>query len=854
MKTRGFRGHLPLLLVSAGLAGALPTAAVAAVGEELDGKFVLPAAVEDILVDRCQDCHEDGTEKGDIRLDHLSALPLDARLDLLNKMQEQVYLEQMPPPKKNQPSAEERRQLVAWLSKELHSHKASTLEEKLRYPAYGNAVSHEKLFSGEIKAAAYTPARRWLVSPQIFEQRVLEIFEAQDNRKPGHLYGVSNPFLLPDASGVRYYDNGVLDGGHLLVMLTNADWISKKQIRPAQVKSGEIGADEYPDPKDRWSPGKAPEEFEAIILREPPPTREQVAAAIRKQFQLVLRRDPSEAELTNYLELTGAAIQLAGNTEGLRQMLLAVLLESEFLYRLEFGAGEADGDGRRMLSPREATYAISYALGDRGPDPKLLEAAEQGHLASRADYKREVERLLADQNYYRGQIDPGLNGKNMTAYATSHPRIVRFFREFFGYPMAVKVFKDVERGGGAYSNPERGSLGAPGFLVNEADRLVDLCLREDRNVFEKLLTTDEYFVYHNRDNEAGRQIIEEWREVYEKLKDTDWKTDPEGVYAANEEFLSARKSVNIPEGKFVRREFLRHMYFFEDSFGKGRTPFTTISTAHGYAYNHSPLYSLPPSPLRGRYGGVENPRFKGLDDMELWDYPVEQPFKVEHRKGILTHPAWLIAHSHNTHNDPVARGKWVREKLLADRVPDVPITVDAQFPEDHHKTLRTRLEMVTLEPECWKCHQDMNPLGLPFEIYDDFGRYRVEELLEHPENLIGKAGDTPLYKTLPIDPRGELDGTRDPQLDGEVSDALDLIDRLAKSERARQSIIRHAFRFFMGRNEMLSDSQTLIDADRAYLESGGSFKAVIVSLLSSDSFLFRKRGVESGVLGKVEGS
>jgi len=44
----------------------------------------------------------------------------------------------------------------------------------------------------------------------------------------------------------------------------------------------------------------------------------------------------------------------------------------------------------------------------------------------------------------------------------------------------------------------------------------------------------------------------------------------------------------------------------------------------------------------------------------------------------------------------------------------------------------------------------------------------------------------------------------------------------------------------MGRNEMLSDSQTLIDADNAYVESDGSFNAVIVSLLTSDSFMYRK--------------
>ncbi len=73
-----------------------------------------------------------------------------------------------------------------------------------------------------------------------------------------------------------------------------------------------------------------------------------------------------------------------------------------------------------------------------------------------------------------------------------------------------------------------------------------------------------------------------------------------------------------------------------------------------------------------------------------------------------------------------------------------------------------------------------------------------------------------------------------------MKNALDMIGRLAKSDRARQSIIRHAFRFFMGRNEMLSDSQTLLDAEKAYLDNNGSFQAVVISLLTSDSFIYRK--------------
>ncbi|MEE2934950.1 MAG: DUF1588 domain-containing protein [Planctomycetota bacterium] len=47
---------------------------------------------------------------------------------------------------------------------------------------------------------------------------------------------------------------------------------------------------------------------------------------------------------------------------------------------------------------------------------------------------------------------------------------------------------------------------------------------------------------------------------------------------------------------------------------------------------------------------------------------------------------------------------------------DSPITVDAQVPEDPHKTFRQRLEGVTSKTACWKCHKQMNPSGLPFEF------------------------------------------------------------------------------------------------------------------------------------------
>lgn len=823
---------LPLMLTQ------LPTRLIAN-----EGRLAIPGQVISVLESRCLSCHAADNTDGIAALDDLPSLKLNARLALLNKVQDQLFFRTMPPADETQPTNAERATLANWVRRELIKHNASELAAKLQYPDYGNYVDHDLLFSGNVTEKPFTPARRWRVSPQIFIERVNDVFQLTGRSRKLTFYGVTNPFVLPDHSGVRDYDTTTLDGGHLLVMLNNAQWIAEKQIFAAVHFEKDKRKLEYDNPKDRWYPPTVPLEFVTIVRKETAPTTKEMVAAIQAQFNCVLKRQAIDAELERYLKLLGSTIELGGNVNGLQQMLKTVLLESEFLYRIEYGAGQPDAFGRRKLSPSEAAQAISYALGDRGPDEKLWQAAVEGRLSTQEDFQREALRLLADRDLFSGAVDPALSGKNMRSHVSTHPKLVRFFREFFGYPNAVKIFKDIKRSDGYYQNPARGTAGSPGFLVKEADRIVDWTLDHDTNVFENLLTTEDYFVYHDKDNETGQKIINEWKEAYAHFKETDWKENPEKVIEENLDFIKSKKSLRIIGGK-QKREFMRYMYFWGETLGKGRTPFTTPSFAHGYTYNHAPFYNLPPTPGVFRYSGVEGNNFKGLEDVEFWDYPVAQPFHIPNRVGLLTHPAWLIAHSGNFHTDPIRRGRWIREKLLAGRVPDVPITVDAQVPDDPHKTFRERVEMVTTEQECWKCHQHMNPLGLPFESFDDFGRYRLNEPLEYPENLLAKAtkkngADT--FKTRPVSTLGELSGTGNPQLDGPVDDVFDLIHRLAKSERVRQSFIRHAFRFFMGRNEMPSDSQTLINADRAYVESGGSFKAVVVSLLTSDSFMYRKQ-------------
>jgi len=117
----------------------------------------------------------------------------------------------------------------------------------------------------------------------------------------------------------------------------------------------------------------------------------------------------------------------------------------------------------------------------------------------------------------------------------------------------------------------------------------------------------------------------------------------------------------------------------------------------------------------------------------------------------------------------------------------------------------------------------MDPLGLPFEAFNHAGLYRETEL------------------DKPVDTSGEIIDSGDPKLDGKVANVFEMIRKLAESERSEQVFVRHAFRFWMGRNETLHDATVLQEAHRAYKENDGSMKALIVSLLTSDAFLYRTR-------------
>ncbi|MEM7607086.1 MAG: DUF1588 domain-containing protein [Myxococcota bacterium] len=190
------------------------------------------------------------------------------------------------------------------------------------------------------------------------------------------------------------------------------------------------------------------------------------------------------------------------------------------------------------------------------------------------------------------------------------------------------------------------------------------------------------------------------------------------------------------------------------------------------------------------------------------------------RPGILNRQAWLVSFSDNEDNDPIHRGYFIREQLLCQSIPEIPIGVVPQLPEGEDMTLRERLSEHTSNRSCRSCHDRMDPLGLTFEGFDHYGLPRDEE-----------AG-------RPVDTSGHIYSTGT-SLDGPLADSRELVERLGGAEDVERCFVRHLFRFVNGRDETYGDSCTLNAAHEAYQSSGGSLRATLTSLMTSDTFLYR---------------
>jgi hypothetical protein len=205
------------------------------------------------------------------------------------------------------------------------------------------------------------------------------------------------------------------------------------------------------------------------------------------------------------------------------------------------------------------------------------------------------------------------------------------------------------------------------------------------------------------------------------------------------------------------------------------------------------------------------------------------------RAGLLGQASFLAASAGPVETSPTARGIFVREQLLCQKVPAPPPGVNTNLPEptvDKPLTRRQRLSEHTTNATCAGCHRLMDPIGFGLEGFDAIGRWREKEtILVLPEEDTKKS--KPKRVDLPLDSNGEVAGIPNSQF----SDSLKLGQILAGSPVCQECMVRQLFRYAYGRMETPADTETIHQLFVTFRDSGFRFKTLLMALVRSPEFL-----------------
>ena len=106
--------------------------------------------------------------------------------------------------------------------------------------------------------------------------------------------------------------------------------------------------------------------------------------------------------------------------------------------------------------------------------------------------------------------------------------------------------------------------------------------------------------------------------------------------------------------------------------------------------------------------------------------------EMDARRGLLGKGAFLATTSKPERTSPVTRGKWVMGSLLGMPPPSPPANVPplpprAADPNAKEPTMRHKMEMHRVRPDCVQCHRLMDPIGFALENFDAIGLWRSED-------------------------------------------------------------------------------------------------------------------------------
>ena len=167
----------------------LSIAFVTGTGAFADDPFA--KSIQPFLKTYCISCHGEETQKGKIRLDHLSSNMEDRKeAELWARSLEAIEFGEMPSDKADKfPTKAEARVVQDWIAQSL-TRAGMEVENKADKEGYGNLIPHDLLFSpAESKRVVDAAARLWRISPKALANTVRGAGMVSNPFAPGKPHG-----------------------------------------------------------------------------------------------------------------------------------------------------------------------------------------------------------------------------------------------------------------------------------------------------------------------------------------------------------------------------------------------------------------------------------------------------------------------------------------------------------------------------------------------------------------------------------------------------------------------------------------------------------------------------------------
>jgi len=229
-------------------------------------------------------------------------------------------------------------------------------------------------------------------------------------------------------------------------------------------------------------------------------------------------------------------------------------------------------------------------------------------------------------------------------------------------------------------------------------------------------------------------------------------------------------------------------------------------------------FTMLDEPLAKHYG-VTGPRGSTFERVSL------QP--SDHRGGVLTHGSILLGNSTGEDSHPVKRAVWIRERLLddppADPPPNTP-SLDATNPNFAKLSVRDQLAEHRKEVSCHDCHRGIDPWGIPLENFGADGLWR--------EQILRKKTKGKGLTRLPVLPEAILpDGTKIP---GITALKKYLIEE--RKEQFAKALATKLFTYALGRRLELVDEKKLADLTSKFIADGYRIQTLVHLIVASEAF------------------